>query len=103
MTADTGMARERTALSWRRTAIASMATAALFVNHAVVSGWRHSVAAPLAAAVMLVVLAAMSYQRSRALHRGELGRSRIEVALTATVVVLVCAVALLISLGNPQR
>ncbi|MFF3569663.1 DUF202 domain-containing protein [Nocardia jiangxiensis] len=103
MTPDTGMARERTALSWRRTAVASMATAALFVNHAVVSGWRHSAAAPLVAALMLIVLATMSFQRSRALHHGELGRSRIEVTLTATVVVLVCAVALLIGLSGPPR
>lgn len=103
MTADTGMARERTALSWRRTAVASMATAALFVNHVVVSGWRHAAAAPLVAALMLIVLAAMSFQRSRALHHRELGRSRIEVTLTATVVILVCAVALLISLSGPPR
>lgn len=80
-----------------------MAIAMLFVNHAVVSGWRHVAAAPLVAALMLVVLTAMSLQRSRALRHGERGRSRIEVALTATVVTLVCAVALLISLGNPPQ
>jgi uncharacterized membrane protein YidH (DUF202 family) len=103
MTADTGMARERTALSWRRTAIASMATAALFVNHAIVSGWRQSAVAPLVAALMLIVLAAVSFQRSRALRQRELGRSRREVPLTAAVVVLVCVMALVISLGGPPR
>ncbi len=80
-----------------------MAIAVLFVNHAVVSGWRHAAAAPLAAALMLIVLAATSLQRSRALRHGERGPSRTEVPLTATVVVLVCAVALLISLGAPPQ
>ena len=103
MTADTGMARERTALAWRRTAISAMGTAALFVNHAVSSGWRHAVSAPLVGALMLVVLAIMSFQRSRALHHGELGRSRVEVAATATVIVLVCAVALFVSLDDLVR
>lgn len=97
------MARERTALSWRRTAVSSMGTAALFINHAVSNGWRHTAMAPMVAAVMLAVLAAMSFHRGRALHRGEDHRSRLPVTATAAVIVLVCAAGLFIGLYDPVR
>jgi uncharacterized membrane protein YidH (DUF202 family) len=102
-TADTGRARERTALAWRRTAVSSMGTAALFINHAVSNGWRHTATAPLVAALMLGVLAAVSFQRNRSLHLGTDGPSgRVITSITA-VIVLVCAVALLIGLRDPVR
>lgn len=103
MTADTGLARERTALSWRRTAVSAMGTSALFINHAVHNGWRHAAAAPLIAALMLGVLAIGSYRRNYTLHRGEVGDSRRAVVETTVVIALVCAVALYIGLLDPIR
>ncbi len=97
------MARERTALSWRRTAVSSMGTAALFINHAVSSGWRHTAVAPLVAAVVLAVLAAVSFHRGRALRRGEDHRSGLPVTATAAVIVLVGVVSLYIGLTDPLR
>ncbi|MBU3061412.1 DUF202 domain-containing protein [Nocardia sp. NEAU-G5] len=100
---DTGMARERTALSWRRTAVSAMGTAALFINHAVSNGWRHAAAAPLAAAVVLGVLALMCFERNRLLREGQDAHSRRAVTVTTVVIVLVCAVALYIGLRDPLR
>ncbi len=97
------MARERTALSWRRTAVSAMGAAVLFINHAVSSGWRHAAVAPVIAAVMLTVLAAVSLYRGRALHLGQDRRSGLPIAATAVVIVLVCAVGLYIGLRDPVR
>jgi uncharacterized membrane protein YidH (DUF202 family) len=103
MTADTGMARERTALSWRRTAVSSMGTAALFINHAVSNGWRHAAAAPLIATLMLGVLAVGSFRRNYSLHSDRAGDSRRAITTTTVVIALVCVVALYIGLRDPLR
>jgi uncharacterized membrane protein YidH (DUF202 family) len=97
------MARERTALSWRRTAVSSMGTAALFINHAISSGWRYSAVAPLVATLMLAVLAVVSFQRGRALRRGEDRRTGLAVTATTVVIGLVCAVSLFIGLYDSVR
>ena len=96
-----GLAAGRTALAWRRTAVAAMGTAAVFINHAVVNGWRHAASAPLIAAIMLVALAIVGVLRDRALHHGTAGRPDRAVTATSVVIVLVCAVAVFIGLRDP--
>lgn len=70
---DTGLATERTALAWRRTAISAMASAALFGKVAAEGGvgWRPTWLLPLASAVVMVVVAVAAVARNRSLRRRE--------------------------------
>ncbi|WP_280252924.1 DUF202 domain-containing protein [Nocardia abscessus] len=43
------LSAERTALAWRRTAVAAMVVGTLFLHQALESGWRAAPAAPLGA------------------------------------------------------
>ncbi|MFE3258850.1 DUF202 domain-containing protein [Nocardia sp. NPDC059229] len=69
---DPGLATERTALAWRRTAISAIASAALFTKVAAEGGidWRPTGLLPLSAAVVMMLVAAIAMARSRSLHRG---------------------------------
>ncbi|MFE3057944.1 DUF202 domain-containing protein [Nocardia sp. NPDC059239] len=69
---DPGLATERTALAWRRTAISAIANAALFTKVAAEGGigWRPTGLLPLSAAVVMMLVAAIAMARSRSLHRG---------------------------------
>ncbi|WP_067825393.1 DUF202 domain-containing protein [Nocardia inohanensis] len=100
MTAPT-LAAERTALAWRRTAVAAMGTAVLFVNHAVTSGWRDAAAAPLCAAAVLTIVAIVSFTRNRSLQHGHWGHGAQVIAVTAAAVGVVTVVAALIALFDP--
>ncbi|WP_194814632.1 DUF202 domain-containing protein [Nocardia sp. XZ_19_385] len=102
MTRDPGLAAERTALAWRRTAVSAMICAALFLNHAVGSSWRPAQFAPLAAAVTMGALAALCYVRNRTLHEGRHGHARAAVATTALAVVAVACVALTLGATMPR-
>jgi uncharacterized membrane protein YidH (DUF202 family) len=95
------LAGERTALSWRRTAIAAMATAALFINQAARSGWRGAAATPVAVAVVLLAVAALSFLRNRSLRRGRWGRGHHVIAATTAVIVAVTLVAAGIGITDP--
>ncbi|NUS45919.1 MAG: DUF202 domain-containing protein [Mycobacteriaceae bacterium] len=70
--ADTGLARERTALSWRRTAIAAMANGALLSKVTVAggTGWKPTGLVPLCGVVTLLLVAAAAFLRGRALQHG---------------------------------
>ncbi|MFB8274398.1 DUF202 domain-containing protein [Nocardia colli] len=96
-----GLAAERTALAWRRTAVASMITGALFLNHAVTSGWRPALIAPIGAAIAMAALAGLSYLRNRSLHEGRHGHGGFVVAAAAVVVVAVASLAAVIELTDP--
>ncbi|MEU6581354.1 DUF202 domain-containing protein [Nocardia sp. NPDC046763] len=69
---DPGLATERTALAWRRTAISAIASAALFTKVAAEGGigWRPTGLLPLGAAAVMMLLAVIAVARSRSLHRG---------------------------------
>lgn len=96
-----GLAAERTALAWRRTAVAAMITGALFLNHGVTSGWRPAAIAPVGAAVAMAALAAVSYLRNRSLHEGRYGHGRRVVAAATAVVVAVAGLAAAIEFTDP--
>lgn len=88
-----GLAAERTALAWRRTAIAAMVVAALFANHAATTGWRATAIAPIGAAVTMAAVAALCISRNRALHHGRFGRGGSVIAATVLAVVAVAGIA----------
>lgn len=96
-----GLAAERTALAWRRTAVASMITGALFLNHAVTSGWRPALIAPIGAAIAMAALAGLSYLRNRSLHEGRHGRGRWIVATATAVIAAVAVLAVGMEFTDP--
>lgn len=96
-----GLAAERTALAWRRTAVASMITGALFLNHAVTNGWRPALLAPIGAAIAMAALAGLSYLRNRSLREGRHSDGGWVVAAATTVVAVVAAVAVGIEFIDP--
>ncbi|MGY4100560.1 DUF202 domain-containing protein [Nocardia sp. R16R-3T] len=87
------LAAERTALAWRRTAIAAMVVAALFVNHAATSGWRAVAIASIGAAITMAAVAALCISRNRALHNGRFGHGGGVIAATVLAVLAVACVA----------
>jgi uncharacterized membrane protein YidH (DUF202 family) len=97
-----GLAAERTALAWRRTAIAAMVVAVLLLDHAVTSGLRAAAVAPIGAAVTLTAVAGMCYLRNRSLHEGRFGHGKRAVAATAAAVVAVACVAAAIGVTDPR-
>ncbi|WP_107658371.1 DUF202 domain-containing protein [Nocardia suismassiliense] len=97
-----GLAAERTALAWRRTAVAAMITGALFLNHAVTSGWRPAMIAPIGAAIAMAALAGLSFLRNRSLHQGNYGYGRNVVAATTVAVVVVAGLAAAIQFTDPS-
>ncbi|MEV6554781.1 DUF202 domain-containing protein [Nocardia sp. NPDC051756] len=96
-----GLAAERTALAWRRTAVASMITGALFLNHAVTSGWRPALIAPIGAAIAMAALAGLSYLRNRSLHEGRHSHGGWVVAAATAAVVSVAVIAVGIEFTDP--
>ncbi|MGV9664130.1 DUF202 domain-containing protein [Nocardia niigatensis] len=102
MTAPPTYPAERTALAWRRTAIAAMGTAALFVDHAATSGWHAAAVAPALAAVGLLFLAGLSFLRNTSLHHGHWAHGARVIAVATGVVLVVCAVALIIAITDPD-
>jgi hypothetical protein len=67
---DQGLQAERTALSWRRTALSSAAVAALFLQEAARRGWGIGSTLPLAAMATMLLLACICYLRGQALAAG---------------------------------
>lgn len=82
-----GLQHERTALSWRRTALSAMAIAALFLHLAAERGWGVATVPALFASCMMLVMAAECYRRGRGLHDGHLAVGRHAAAMTSAVVV----------------
>ncbi|WP_458685847.1 DUF202 domain-containing protein [Nocardia tengchongensis] len=101
MTAPPTLFAERTALAWRRTAIAAMGTAVLFVHAAADGGWQPAGIAPLFGAVVLLVVAGISFARNNSLHHGHTAHGPRAIALATVAVLVVCVVALIIALADP--
>lgn len=100
---DTGLAAERTALAWRRTAVGAMANVVLFLHAAATTDWRPAAAAPFAAAAVLSVVVVISVRRSRILHtepRDQWGTGRTAVATVAAGIIGVTCVAAGFSLAS---
>ncbi|WP_433202073.1 DUF202 domain-containing protein [Nocardia sp. CA-107356] len=96
-----GLAAERTALAWRRTAISAMAIAALLLDHAATSGWRPAAIAPIGAAIAMAALAGLCFSRNRTLHEGRFGHGRGAIAATTVAVLAVGVVGVVIALTDP--
>ncbi|WP_280248516.1 DUF202 domain-containing protein, partial [Nocardia abscessus] len=77
------LSAERTALAWRRTAVAAMVVGTLFLHQALESGWRVAAAAPIGAAIAMAALAGACYLRNRGLRRGHYAHGGRIVAATA--------------------
>ncbi|MGK8523406.1 DUF202 domain-containing protein [Nocardia asteroides] len=87
------LSAERTALAWRRTAVAAMVVATLFLHQALDSGWRAAAFVPIAAALAMTALAVACYLRNHALRRGRYARGGRIVAATAAAVIVVAMAA----------
>ncbi|NNH69272.1 DUF202 domain-containing protein [Nocardia uniformis] len=105
--ADTGLAAERTALAWRRTAASACVVAALLGHHVLMSGYETrahdespwalltSALIPLAAAVMLLGISVLSWRRNRVLRGGDRRAAAAPVVMAAVAVAAVAVIMLL--------
>ncbi|MET8774865.1 DUF202 domain-containing protein [Nocardia sp. NPDC050713] len=100
---DVGLAAERTALAWRRTAISAMVVAALCIDHVVGSGWRDAAIAPAVAALTMCAVAVTGYLRSRWLRHGRRGRPDGVIAATALAILFAGGVAVALGFTDPPR
>ena len=82
-----GLQYERTALSWRRTALSAVAVAALFLHQAAERGWGVATVPALFASCMMLVMASECYRRGRGLHKGHVAVGRHAAAMTSAAVV----------------
>ncbi|WP_431969475.1 DUF202 domain-containing protein [Nocardia sp. bgisy134] len=100
---DAGLAAERTALAWRRTAISAMVVAALCIDHVVSSGWRAAAIAPAVAALTMIAVAVAGYLRSRWLRHGHRGRPDGVIAATTLAILFAGCVAAALGFTEPPR
>lgn len=103
---DPGLQPERTALSWRRTALSALVVAALMLRQAAEAGWGAASAAPLAGVLILLVLGLGCYRRGNSLHRHRLhhgnvvARRRVMGAVAGAVVLGAVATGLIEIVGG---
>ena len=87
-----GLQAERTALSWRRTALTAGAVAALLLHRAAQSGWVHSVPAVVAIVVMIIAIGCAHY-RGRSLRRSPVRSAPTMMAAAVTAGVMCIGIA----------
>ncbi|TLF79312.1 DUF202 domain-containing protein [Nocardia cyriacigeorgica] len=98
-----GLAAERTALAWRRSALGATAVTMLLLNAAVADGWRATSIAPLAAALTMAVLAVVGTLRSHDLRHGRNRHGTLAIRLAMASTALTALVAVVIGMTHPLR
>ncbi|WP_280235395.1 DUF202 domain-containing protein [Nocardia cyriacigeorgica] len=98
-----GLAAERTALAWRRTALAATVLTMLFLDAAVADGWRPTSLAPLVAALASAALVAVGALRSHGLRHGRYQHGERAVRLALASIVAAALVAVVIGFTHPIR
>ncbi|WP_040810954.1 DUF202 domain-containing protein [Nocardia concava] len=99
---EAGLAAERTALAWRRTAIGCMANLLLFVRVAFTSECRPVAVLAFVAMVALAVVTVVCVRRSAVLHshrKGNWSNGRRSITAFAVAIGAVVATALAISVA----
>lgn len=98
MPPDPGLAVERTALSWRRTAMSAMTATAVFAHAAASTRATVTAAAALAAVAALVVVTVYCSRRNAALRSRRRGDITVATAFVSAVVAVVAVAAAVIGL-----
>ncbi|MFC9997533.1 DUF202 domain-containing protein [Nocardia sp. NPDC127526] len=99
---EAGLAAERTALAWWRTAIGSMANLVLFVHAAFTVDWRPVSVLCFVATGALAVVTVVCVRRSRVLHshkKGDWGDGTRAVTFVATAITGVVLTAFAMALA----
>ncbi|MTE12920.1 DUF202 domain-containing protein [Nocardia aurantiaca] len=99
---ETGLAAERTALAWRRTAIGCMANLLLFIRVAFTSEYWPVTVLAFVAMVALAVVTVIAVQRSAVLHshrKGDWSNGKRSITAFAVAISAVVATALVIAVA----
>ncbi|WP_157355751.1 DUF202 domain-containing protein [Nocardia terrae] len=84
---DAGLAAERTALAWRRTAASCAALAALLTRSAVVADHAPAAGSAAVAAALMLLVSILGWHRNRLLRRG-IHHTSVPLLVTAGTVAL---------------
>ena len=95
------LAAERTALSWRRTCLGTVAVALLLLRAVLQAGWDPAALAPGIAGLVLLVVAGLGYRRNLRLHRGAGGSGATTIRWTTVALAVVVAVTVGFTLFTP--
>lgn len=95
------LAAERTALSWRRTCLGTVAVALILLQAVLQAGWDTSALAPGIAGVVLLIVAGLGYRRNLRLHRGAGGSGSTTIGWTTVAVVVAVVVTVGFTLATP--
>ncbi|MFD4401979.1 DUF202 domain-containing protein [Nocardia sp. NPDC058499] len=95
------LAAERTALSWRRTCLGTVAVALLLLRAVLQAGWDTAALAPGIAGLVLLVVAGLGYRRNLRLHRGAGGTGSTTIRWTTAAVVVAAVVTVGFTLTTP--
>ncbi|UFS96570.1 DUF202 domain-containing protein [Nocardia huaxiensis] len=98
---EAGLAAERTALAWRRTAIGAIANSVLLMHLAFTTAWLPVTALSLTAVALLIVVSVIGVRRSHILHshrRGDWADGHRAITTIAVAVSMVVTLALALAL-----
>ncbi|WP_280399292.1 DUF202 domain-containing protein [Nocardia carnea] len=95
------LAAERTALSWRRTCLGTVAVALLLLRAVLEAGWDTAALVPGLAGLVLLAVAALGYRRNLCLHRGGRTPGARTVLGTALAVVFAVVITTIFTVFTP--